>query len=175
MKFGFTGRVHNTGLRISWLLNTTVCITNLLAPNCCSLLWTLTSSTVFPHLWWSLATACLFFIHVTCKSSSSSSLHLLCSLPLSIVPLIVAGAICFGIPSMWPHPQSWRDFINFTIFSPCHMSPISLFVRILQHSHYFVGPRITHTTFLSSTLSMFMFVSSVITVQVWTVGQYGSY
>jgi hypothetical protein len=55
----------------------------------------LVSNKTFHHSRWSLSIACLSFIHIIFKSSSTSSLHLLRALPLFLIFSTVAVAICF--------------------------------------------------------------------------------
>jgi len=61
-------------------------ITNfILLMKCYSPLCTLTSTTTFLNSWSFLTIACLFFIPIIFKSSSTSYLHLVCGLHLSLV------------------------------------------------------------------------------------------
>ena len=70
--------------------------------------------------------ACMFFISVVFKSSSTSSLHLLYGLPLQLLPSILAVAICIDILwfcflSTWSYHLRERDFYKF-YSSSCNVS-----------------------------------------------------
>ena len=66
-----------------------------------------------------------------------------------------------------------EEFYKFSISSPCNTSLIPLCVLFLQHSPYLTGPYIFLTIFLSNTPSMF--ISSIITVQVFLPTDYTYY
>lgn len=66
--------------------NSRTFITNfILLIKCHSPLWTLTSTTIFLNSWSFLIIACLFFIPIIFKSSSTPYLHLVRGLHLSLV------------------------------------------------------------------------------------------
>ena len=56
--------------------------------------------------------------------------------------------------STWPYHVSRRGFVNFTIYSSCSVSFISLFVFILQGSPSFAGPHFSVQTFLALLLDI---------------------
>ena len=134
-------------------------------------MWTSPSNTILLHSRRSLATACLFFIPIVFKSSSTSSLHLLRDLPLFLIPSTVAVAICFDIRSYCflatcPYHLSREgggDFINFTVSVLRNMSLFSLFILIFLCSPSFTGACIFLAAFHSNILSSLIY--SVVVVQ----------
>lgn len=87
--------------------------------------WILASKTIL-YSFRCVTTVYQFLCLITCRSSSTSPVHLIRCLPLFIVSSIVThylfGILSLFIVSVCIYHGSVSDFMNFTMFAPCNAS-----------------------------------------------------